>query len=85
MLIFGAKSQIYAKHRQSLSRRLFLAKCWPENFGDFDHLRADLWEGNDSLGFPFRPIFVDAQVKVHDILRSLTFTRALLKYEDQGR
>ena len=22
--------QIYAKHRQSLSRRLFLAKCWPE-------------------------------------------------------
>lgn len=34
--------------------------------------------GNDSPGFPFRPIFVDAQVKVHEILRSLTFTRALL-------
>jgi len=45
----GASNQIYAKHRQSLSRRLFLAK----------------------------PIFVDAQVKVHEILRSLTFTRLL--------
>lgn len=45
----GASNQIYAKHRQSLSRRLFLAK----------------------------PIFADAQVKVHEILRSLSFTRLL--------
>lgn len=46
----GASNQIYAKHRHSLSRRLFLAK----------------------------PTFVEAQVKVHEVLRSWSFTRLLV-------